>query len=53
MQASRARRVAALRDAISIAEARIEACEQALALARQALGGLRDLAATGASKVMP
>jgi len=53
MNASRARRVGDLVVRIEAAEARLEATEEAVREARAALAGLRELAALGASKVMP
>jgi hypothetical protein len=53
MQASRSRRVSHLVALIEATETRIAASEEALGLAREALSGLRELAALGSSKVMP
>lgn len=53
MAASRGRRVADLVARIEAAEAQLQASEQGLRMAREALAGLRLLAAAGPSKVMP
>jgi hypothetical protein len=53
MNASRGRRVAELVARIEAAELRLEQAERGIVEARAALGGLRELATAGASKVMP
>jgi hypothetical protein len=53
MNASRGRRVAELVGRIEAAERRLAVAERGIGEARLALGGLRELATLGASKVMP
>ena len=53
MNASRSRRVSDLVARIEAAEVRLAEAERGIGEARLALGGLRELATLGASKVMP
>ncbi len=53
MNASRGRRVAELIARIEASQLQLDLAERGLREARVALGALRELAASGASKVMP